>query len=77
MSDIDAAIADGRVPKEVSKAYLSESRDDASIAGIIFVTALTTIIVVTRLFGRSVLARRFGLDDSLAAISLVSELHEY
>ncbi|KAL2201809.1 hypothetical protein CC79DRAFT_185706 [Sarocladium strictum] len=71
MSDIDAAIADGRVPKDVSKAYLSESRDDASIAGIIFVTALTTIIVVTRLFGRSVLARRFGLDDSLAAISLI------
>lgn len=68
---IDKAIADGRVPDDVSKEFLLESRDKPAIAGIIFVTALTFVIVVLRLFGRAVLARRFGLDDALAGLSMV------
>jgi hypothetical protein len=77
MSDVDAAIADGRVPKDVSRAYLLQSRDKPSIAGIIFVTALTTIVVAARLFGRAFLARRFGFDDGLAAASLVCTLFDF
>lgn len=74
MSDIDDAIADGRVPDDVSKEYLLESRDKPAIAGIIFVTALTAFIVAVRLLGRGLLARRFGFDDALAGVSLVSDL---
>jgi hypothetical protein len=71
-SRIQQAIADGKVPSDITAAYLSESRDRPSIIGIVFVTALTFLVVVTRLISRSFIVRRIGIDDILAVISLVS-----
>lgn len=73
-SRIQQAIADGNVPPGITAEFLSESRDRASIIGIVFVTALTFIVVVTRLISRSLIVRRIGIDDVLAAVSLVSTL---
>lgn len=70
-SQIDKAIADGRVPSDVSKAFLLESKDQPAIAGIIFVAALTFIIVCGRVLSRAFLVRRFGYDDALAVASMV------
>lgn len=69
-SRIQQAIADGNVPQGITAEFLSESRDRASIIGIVFVTALTFIVVVTRLISRSLIVRRIGIDDVLAAVSL-------
>ncbi|UNI17962.1 hypothetical protein JDV02_004265 [Purpureocillium takamizusanense] len=71
MSDVDEAIAAGRVPAGITAAYLNESRDQPAIAGIIFVTALTFVVVVGRLLSRAFIVRRFGFDDGLALISLL------
>lgn len=71
-SRILQAIADGKVPSDITAEYLSESRDRPSIIGIVFVTALTFLFVVTRLISRSFIVRRIGIDDVLAAVSLVS-----
>lgn len=71
MADVDTAITDGRVPDGITAEYLKESRDKASIGGLIFVAVLTFLVVTARLFARGVLARRFGLDDGLAFVSLV------
>lgn len=71
MSDVDEAIAAGRVPAGITAAYLKESKDQPAIAGIIFVTVLTFIVVVGRLLSRAFIVRRFGFDDGLALVSLV------
>ncbi|KAF5712594.1 integral membrane protein pth11 [Fusarium globosum] len=65
------AIADGRVPKGVTAAYLNQSKDAPAIVGIILVTCITSIIVLGRLASRAFLIRRFGLDDSLTLVSWV------
>ncbi|KAF4449596.1 hypothetical protein F53441_7163 [Fusarium austroafricanum] len=65
------AIADGKVPKGITAAYLNETKDPPAIVGIILVTALTSIIVLGRCASRSLLIRRFGLDDSLALVSWI------
>ncbi|KAM0249159.1 hypothetical protein ACHAQJ_009166 [Trichoderma viride] len=69
-SRIQQAIASGTVPSDITAAFLSESRDRPSIIGIVFVTALTFIVVVTRLLSRLCIVRRVGIDDALAALSL-------
>ncbi|RFU81053.1 hypothetical protein TARUN_1146 [Trichoderma arundinaceum] len=69
-SRIEQAIANGTVPSDITAEYLSETRDRPSIIGIVFVTALTFIIVCTRLISRSCVVRRVGIDDALAALSL-------
>ncbi|OAQ92537.1 proteinrelated to integral membrane protein pth11 [Purpureocillium lilacinum] len=71
MSDVDEAIAAGRVPAGITAAYLKESKDQPAIAGIIFVTVLTFIVVVGRLLSRAFIVRRFGFDDGLALVSLL------
>ncbi|KAH8651386.1 hypothetical protein BX600DRAFT_483779 [Xylariales sp. PMI_506] len=73
MSDslVAQAIAAGRVPSDITEAYLDESRDQQTIAGIIFVLTLTTICVLCRGLVRVYLVKRFGLDDWLAFFSLV------
>jgi hypothetical protein len=71
-SRIQQAIAAGGVPSDITAEYLGESRDRPSIIGIVFVTALTFLVVVTRLISRSVIVQRIGIDDVLAAVSLVS-----
>ena len=69
--DVAQAIADGKVPKGISAAYLSESKDAPAVAGIIFVTVFASIIVLGRVFSRAFLIRRFGLDDCLILLSWV------
>lgn len=73
MSDpkVIQAIKDGRVPHGITAAYLSQSKDAPAIAGIIFVTVLTTIVVFSRLVSRAFLLRRFGVDDALILLSWV------
>lgn len=71
MSDVDQAIADGRVPSEVSRATLLESKDRPAIVGILIVTILTFLVVVGRVLSRAFIVRRFGYDDGLAVASLV------
>lgn len=71
-SRIQQAIADGNVPSDITAAFLSESRDRPSIVGIVFVTALTFAVVCMRLISRSCIVRRIGVDDALAALSMVS-----
>ncbi|KAM0444041.1 hypothetical protein ACHAQK_002793 [Fusarium lateritium] len=73
MSDpkVAQAIADGRVPKEITADYLNETKDAPAIAGIIFVTCLTSIVVLGRLASRALLIRRFGFDDALTLLSWV------
>lgn len=68
------AIAAGTVPANVSAVYLSESRDQGSIVGIIFVTALTFLFVCARLVSRALIVRRVGVDDGLALISMVGNI---
>lgn len=70
-SRIQQAIADGNVPAGITAEYLGESRDRPSIIGIVFVTALTFIVVCTRMISRSCIVRRVGIDDALAALSMV------
>ncbi|EEU36524.1 uncharacterized protein NECHADRAFT_42574 [Fusarium vanettenii 77-13-4] len=70
-SDVARAIADGRVPKGITADYLNESKDAPAIAGIVFVTVLTSLVVLGRLISRAFLIRRFGLDDILTLISWI------
>ncbi|KAK7420933.1 hypothetical protein QQX98_002497 [Neonectria punicea] len=71
MSDpkVAEAIADGRVPDTVTAEFLNQTKDAPAIAGIIFVTILTSIIVLGRLASRAFLIRRFGIDDTLTLLS--------
>ncbi|KAH7243756.1 hypothetical protein MRS44_017114 [Fusarium solani] len=68
-SKVTEAIADGRVPKGITADYLNKTQDAPAIAGIVFVTILTSIIVLGRLCSRAFVIRRFGLDDALTLVS--------
>jgi hypothetical protein len=73
MSDdpaITAAIQSGIVPPSISAEYLAESRDRPARRAIIFVGALTIVVVLLRFISRLSVSR-LGLDDALAAFSLV------
>lgn len=74
MSDVDQAIADGRVPPDVTRAILLESKDRPAIVGILIVTILTFLVVLGRVLSRTFIVRRFGYDDALAVVSLVCHL---
>lgn len=75
MSDVDQAIADGRVPPDVTRAILLESKDRAAVVGISIVTILTFLVVCGRVVSRTFIVRRFGYDDGLAVVSLVCSQH--
>lgn len=66
------AAAEGRIPKDISLSYLAESRDTSAITAIICVTVLTCAVVAARCATRVVVVQHFGLDDGLAAFSMVS-----
>lgn len=74
MSDpkVEQAFKDGKIPDGITKDYLNQTKDAPAIAGIIFVTVFTSIIVLGRLCSRAFLIRRFGVDDILTLISWVS-----
>lgn len=71
-SEAAAAVAAGRVPPEISLAYLEEDRDGPSMDASIFMFAITLVIVNGRAFSRFFLRKSFGIDDTLAVISMVS-----
>ncbi|RDA84112.1 hypothetical protein CP532_1485 [Ophiocordyceps camponoti-leonardi (nom. inval.)] len=65
------AIASGKVPANITAEYLGRSKDSEGIGGIVFVTLLVIVVVVSRLFSRAWVVKRLGLDDGLALISLI------
>ncbi|KAF6821132.1 integral membrane protein pth11-like protein [Colletotrichum musicola] len=75
MTGGDAAVADayaaGRIPPEVSVAYLDEDRDTPSMVASIIMFALTLAVVNGRAFSRFFLRKSFGVDDALAVIGMV------
>ena len=73
-ADILAAIAAGRVPPQITAEYLAQSRDSGPIAGIVVVTILASIVVCMRLYARTCVAWKIGLDDYLIIPTLVSTL---
>ncbi|GKT49592.1 uncharacterized protein ColSpa_09773 [Colletotrichum spaethianum] len=74
-SEAAAAVAAGRVPPEISLAYLEEDRDTPSMNASIFMFALTLVIVNGRAISRLYLRKVFGIDDILAVISMPSSLY--
>jgi hypothetical protein len=74
---VASAVAAGRVPPDITIAWLEESRDQAAIAAITFVLVLTSLVVIGRLISRALVLKRFGYDDGLAALSLVSGLRQF
>lgn len=71
---ITAAIASGKVPASISADYLMQNRDHPAILAIDLVGLFTAIVVVLRFGSRLFHVKRFGIDDALAAISLVCSL---
>lgn len=71
---ITAAIASGNVPSTITADYLMETRDHPAIIALTFVGALTFVVVLLRCISRFFLVRSFGLDDGLAASSMVKAL---
>lgn len=75
MTGGDAAVADafqaGRIPQEISVAYLDEDRDTPSMAASIAMFVLTLVVVNGRAFSRFFLRKSFGVDDALAVIGMV------
>ncbi|KAK1973393.1 hypothetical protein LZ30DRAFT_789579 [Colletotrichum cereale] len=69
-SEATAAVAAGRVPPDVSLAYLEEDRDTPSMNASIFMFALTLVVVNGRALSRLYLRKVFGIDDILAVISM-------
>ncbi len=72
MSDVDAAIAAGRVPSAITADYLKQSRDGSAIGAIIFVCVLTAVVVLARCASRLLIIKSFGFDDALALVGLAS-----
>ncbi|KAK2048023.1 hypothetical protein LZ31DRAFT_459427 [Colletotrichum somersetense] len=69
-SEATAAVAAGRVPPYISLAYLEEDRDTPSMHAVIIMFALTLVIANGRAFSRLYLRKVFGIDDTLAMISM-------
>lgn len=68
---VASAVAAGRVPPEVSIAWLDETKDQPAIAAIIAVTILTSLMVGGRVISRGFVLKRFGYDDGLAVLSWI------
>ncbi|KAF7717524.1 Uncharacterized protein PECH_005452 [Penicillium ucsense] len=69
--DILAAKAAGRIPDGVSLEYLAQSRDHPAIVGILFVACFAAFILLLRLYARTFLVKRLGLDDWLAVLTMI------
>ncbi|KAF7519245.1 hypothetical protein PCG10_010107 [Penicillium crustosum] len=69
--DILAANAAGRIPSGVTLEYLAESRDSSAIVGIIFMICFTGLLMIIRLYARTFIVKKMGLDDVLAVVTLM------
>ena len=67
------ALKDGVVPDNLglTAEYLSASHDAVCIRGILFIAAFTSAIAIARIISRSMIVRKTGVDDLLAAISFL------
>ena len=65
------AVESGKVPPSIGVEFLSETRDMPSIAGILFITILTGLVMVARLASRISIVRKIGTDDIIATISYI------
>ncbi|KAJ5587593.1 uncharacterized protein N7459_003358 [Penicillium hispanicum] len=70
-ANILAAEAAGKIPDNVSLAYLAQSRDHSAIAGILFMICFTGLLMIVRLYARAFLVKKVGLDDALAILTLI------
>lgn len=68
---IATAIAAGHVPSSITADYLMQNRNHPAIVAIIVIGLLTFVVVVLRCGSRLFFVRKFGIDDGLAAASLV------
>jgi hypothetical protein len=69
--DILTAQAAGRIPDDVSLGYLAESRDGPAKVAIIALGCVAFITMMGRFYSRMQLAKKFGLDDYLAFLTMV------
>jgi hypothetical protein len=60
------------IPSEITASFLEESRDQPVVIAILFVGSFVTFILGLRCIARIFVVRKFGLDDWLAVITLVS-----
>ncbi|CAG8196066.1 unnamed protein product [Penicillium salamii] len=70
-SDILAADAAGRIPKDVSLEFLAQSQDKSAIVGIVFMVCFTGLLMIVRLYARLFIVKKIGLDDALAILTLL------
>ncbi|GAB0132551.1 hypothetical protein EsDP_00000984 [Epichloe bromicola] len=68
--NFDPGLKDGSFAEVPSREFLLESKDAPTIAGILFVTMLTSVIVLGRVIARTFIVKRYGYDDALAVVSL-------
>jgi hypothetical protein len=60
--------------QEGSAAYLTEDRGEPALIAMYIVTALSTIVVLVRLYARGLLIRELGMDDYLIVFGQVNLL---
>ncbi len=70
---IEAALAKpDLIPSGITAEFLKQSRDEPVVIAILFVGSFVTLIMALRCLARVVIVRKFGLDDWLALVTLVS-----
>lgn len=69
--DILLANAAGRIPDDVSLEYLAETRDGPAKVAIVFLVCLAGVLMLVRLYARTWLVKKIGMDDILAVLTMV------
>ena len=57
---------------KLTQEYLEENRDGDAAIPILFLGVLVTLTLVLRCYGRLIIQKKFGVDDWLAVLTLVS-----
>lgn len=70
---IQAALAKPNyLPPGTTLALMEQSRDESAVVAILFVGSLVSVVVALRCYARVAIVKKFGLDDWLALLTLVS-----
>ncbi|KAH8433767.1 uncharacterized protein LDX57_011401 [Aspergillus melleus] len=69
--DILLADAAGTIPSDVSLEHLAESRDRPAKVAIIFMVCLAGVLMLVRLYARTWLVKKIGMDDILAVLTMI------
>jgi hypothetical protein len=76
MSDSSLTLGSNSTLEQQQHAH--ESNTGAIIAGLAFLTAVVTVVVVLRLYIRMSIVKKVGIDDYVALVALVCQvLHFY